>query len=62
VDSYYEKGKKEVIPGWPEMPSLGGLPHGWVNLKAMTYSRYNETVFGWDTKALRDAPLPAPGK
>jgi len=52
------KTKKEIIPDWPEMPSLGALPKGWLDLTAMGYGGYKDTVFGWDTKALRNAPLP----
>lgn len=52
------KTKKDLIPDWPEMPSLGALPKGWLDLTAMGYSGYKDTVFGWDTKALRNAPLP----
>jgi hypothetical protein len=52
------KAKKELIPDWPEMPSLGALPKGWLDLTAMGYGGYKDTVFGWDTKALRNAPLP----
>jgi tetratricopeptide (TPR) repeat protein len=60
LDSMFSNDKNKFmrykIPGWPEMPIFSGHSHHAVSLS--DWEPYKASPLCWDTKAMRNAPLP----
>lgn len=56
---YDARGRMKPVAGWPEMVPFRDMPRAGLALQQDQYlSRFKDSPLGWDTKALRAAPLP----